>query len=352
MPNDLSLYITEPFTADPCLLAAEGNLDPEHACWQAIYAIESGSTRTGAGYGVYDHCAEIMIWCATENVLISYAEERNKNMGALSDEFLLQTAATINGITTQLLSNYQTPKICTMFTAGLRMASNVDYAAKFLQNELVVPLNMVSQYQEGAIAYAGVALEFNGNLIVWDSGGLSVQFTWEDDNAALNVAGMQISATSFLYKMQSSIPGLSADAYPMSPNLLNQAFALAKNEVSKIGILPRELEVVGVGGHRYTALHYAIMFGGAAEDSYTRDQLVKAILKLSELSFAEVKQLTAGSASLSEANRELSARRDLAALILIYTTMLEYNFKIVRVGGGSNLHGLAALECEMPPHRE
>jgi hypothetical protein len=333
---------------DLCALARHHAISVNDACLSTVMPIDSGSTRTTVSYGVYDRCNEIVDWCEVHHELISYVDETKTHAGSLSNGFLLMAAERINAVVEQLAIDYQVPEFsCAIATGGMRAATNAVEAAQQIASALDVPFYKVTQEQEGVIGFSGALVSTHipaNELLVWDMGGATQQKIWLSDGK-MQVEGLPIAAGNFLQKMQGQFVNLTTDIYPVEKEQLVEMISLASQEISAVTPLPQGKQVVGIGGHKYTAQVYAEAFAGAADDHYTFAQVEKALFALADSKLEDVMQLVVRKETMSAADQMLFAKRGLAAMLLIYTSMLHSGISVVYTADHSNLRGLAAMEC-------
>jgi exopolyphosphatase / guanosine-5'-triphosphate,3'-diphosphate pyrophosphatase len=145
-------------------------------------------------------------------------------------------------------------------TSGFRMARNAHEALARIVQETKIPLSVISGEQEAALAFsaAAAALKSDGkNLVVWDIGGGSLQFSMRTDHSRETRRDYVISSGhqgAELFRMEIAKRLNREAANPMAQSEMIQAIELAKQWSRAVNpkIIERlgrgDMRVVGMGG--------------------------------------------------------------------------------------------------------
>lgn len=253
------------------------------------------------------------------------------------------------------LSRYQPKRElehCAVATAAFRDANNGESYVQFLKHALDIPINLISQEEEGQLAYYGaVALLGNSTKppIVWDIGGGSMQLTYKDDRGDFHILGGELAANTFQSLVLEQIvqKDLSSSPHPMNTFEVNEAIKLAKeylifSEETKNFLKQKiihDTPVIAVGSvHNYGVQPLCKLITKGQGKQYTKNNLHQAINLLTDQTDAEILQL------LPDSNEQF-VKTQLTNLILVYAMMDLMGINEVHTLSSSNVQGLLLKGC-------
>lgn len=233
-------------------------------------------------------------------------------------------------------------------TAAFRAANNGAEVASFFEEKLDIPVNIISQEDEGKLAYFSAASQKEGEdtslPIVWDIGGGSMQLTFKDCADQFHIMGGTVASETFKSMVKEEVLhiGLNDSPNPMNANQVEAAMALAKTHLT-FDKLPTEIikdqiahgtPVIAVGSvHNFGIQPFAKLAGLNDGHYYTKDDLNHAIQLLTDKTDEEIMKI----GNLGDPK---FAQNHLTNLILVYAMMDVMGIDKVQTVKVSNVEGI------------
>jgi hypothetical protein len=167
----------------------------------------------------------------TERYFVNFYEGTKNQNKLLSSEIMSQGLQAIKNAIS-VARSFQVDGIALLATASLRDASNGDEFARLIENETDIRVHIVDQSLEGRLAFLAVLSHVNvdaENLIVWDIGGGSIQFTGLAKNGELRVDCGEKGVGAFTDHVIAHLQGHSLD-YCKTPNPMSAEDILQAKE--------------------------------------------------------------------------------------------------------------------------
>lgn len=241
-------------------------------------------------------------------------------------------------------------------TAAFRIAENAQEFVAQIDQELHIPVDIISQKDEGILGYQGAMLGAKdlavdnpvdlSDPIVWDIGGGSLQIVHQSETGEFDVMEGVVASGTFQALVNEHIKG--ASEHSASPNPLNfdefsQAQQLAHDyltfdpEVSA-KILPK-IEAGGsvyaIGSvHNFSIQNIVNKLNGEEKHGYTKSDVLAAAHTLIGLSDHQIADVSGGPVKFADSQ--------LTNLILIHAVMEKYGIKEVTTLKVNNTQGLIA----------
>jgi exopolyphosphatase/guanosine-5'-triphosphate,3'-diphosphate pyrophosphatase len=230
-------------------------------------------------------------------------------------------------------------------TAAFRTAINGETVAHSFTDKLDIPINIVSQDQEGMLAYYGAVSKIDSHIIsddpvVWDIGGGSMQFTYKDVSDHFHVLKGQLASQTFYSLATSNFSN------PMNESDVTAAIELAKahlglNTEMKAYVqhkIDNGIPIVAVGSvHNFSVQPLCNLAGTHPETNYyTKDDLRHAITLLTDKTNEEIY-------NISKVSNFNLAKEQLTNLVLVYATMDSMGIEKVHTIKTSNIEGVLTL---------
>lgn len=234
-------------------------------------------------------------------------------------------------------------------TAAFREAKNGELVATYFEEKLDIPVNIISQEEEGKLAYYSVFTQMEDDIteapIVWDIGGGSMQLTFKDQTDYFHVMQGKLASQTFQSLVCDQVLHIEATATPnpMNAEQVQAAIDLAKQHLifdpTTSDIIKQQIAnqapVMAVGSvHNFVIQPLCNLAGIHPNGSdYTKEDLHQAILLLTDKNDQEMMKLAALS------NPEL-VKNQLTNLILVYAMMDIMGIDKVHTVKSSNVEGL------------
>ncbi len=192
--------------------------------------------------------------------------------GSISDAAMERTIDAIGTMTTEA-RDLDATAIVALGTAGLRMARNAAQVIARIADRTGIRIEVVSGDEESRLAFLGVEQGLahgDGDLVVFDTGGGSTQFTFGHEGHVVERFSLPVGAVRLTERY-----GLGS---AVSLGRLHEATSAIRAELAPIGDRPRPDAVVGIGGAvtNLVAVHLAL-------DPYDPDRVRGARLEATEL---------------------------------------------------------------------
>jgi exopolyphosphatase/guanosine-5'-triphosphate,3'-diphosphate pyrophosphatase len=230
-------------------------------------------------------------------------------------------------------------------TAAFRTAVNGESVAEYFSDKLNIPIHIVSQDQEGVLAYYGAVSNIDNQImsddpVVWDIGGGSMQFTYKDISDNFHVLKGQMASQTFhdLIEPLFSTPMQEADV-AMAIELAKTHLGLnpeMKNYIQHK--IDNGIPIIAVGSvHNFSVQPLCNLAGTHPETHYyTKDDVRYALTLLTDKTEAEISKIS------NVSNLDF-AKKQLTNLILVYATMDSMDIEKVHTIKSSNIEGVLTL---------
>ncbi len=346
----------------PPNLAAQETSNPIVAC--AAYDIGSGATKfMGALVNVDNMSIEQIFSQGSFN--ISYREDlhqsANNQFSDLIQEMGLQALTQAHlqieqDYANTQLTGYGDIQHFAVATAAFRAADNGELVAEYFTNELNIPIRIISQEEEGKLAYYSAIsqqpTESTEMLpIVWDIGGGSMQLTFKDASDHFHIMGGEIASQTFQALVSQDILGLqdgSLSPNPMNAENVAAAITLAKShlqfDATSTAIIQQQIQndtsVFAVGSvHNFVITPLCKLAGLESDDNhYTKADLSLAIKFLTDKTDEQIMQL-------NHLPKLELAKNQLTNLILVYAMMDLMGIESVQTIKSSNVEGVLVMNA-------
>lgn len=242
-------------------------------------------------------------------------------------------------------------------TAAFRAADNGQVVADYFSAEFNMPVNIISQEEEGKLAYYSAVSQSDHNEttalpIVWDIGGGSMQLTFKDSSDHFHIMGGEIASQTFQAQVSEQIlkfEDSSTSPNPMSEANVTAAIQLAKElltfDPTATTIIKQQINegtpVFAVGSvHNFGITPLCQLAGIESDkDHYTQNDLMLAIKLLTDKTDAQIMQL-------NHLPNLALAKTQQTNLILVYAMMDLMGIDSVRTVKSSNVEGLLLMNAE------
>lgn len=192
--------------------------------------------------------------------------------GVISPEATRRTAEAIRGMVADARAHL-VREIAAVGTAGLRIAGNRDEVLSAIELHAGVPVEVISGEEESRLAYlaalAGLG-RVQGDVVVFDTGGGSSQFTFGRGGDVLERFSVDVGAVRFTKQF-------ALDAAVDRQTIADAKAAIAE-DLSRLAGRPRPDALVGMGGALTNMT--AVMLGLS---TYDPDRVQGAVLERSEV---------------------------------------------------------------------
>lgn len=238
-------------------------------------------------------------------------------------------------------------------TAAFRSAQNGQEYANSIMAETGISVNILSQAQEGQMAFFGAKDHAQSmgydDIVVWDIGGGSMQFTYQDDLGHFWVMGGELASISFQHVLQEAFKAKGIEhIHPMGEDNALWAIEWVKEKLcfeasAKEVIIDHQIHqgahVFGVGSvHNKTIMNFVNRVNGFESDHYTRSMLFKTIQVFCDKDIQEIHGLLGTHLPVEYAQNQLSN------MILVYGAMEKFGIERVYPLPSNNVDGIIALK--------
>lgn len=127
---------------------------------------------------------------ASESFTVQYQEELEKSPDGTFNEEVMQTGLDALKKSQEIAKKYKAEKVVAVATAAFRKAANVEEYIDRIHRETDVDVHIIDQNLEGILGFEATAAKLKAhpkNIVVWDIGGGSYQFTTLDEKNELLV---------------------------------------------------------------------------------------------------------------------------------------------------------------------
>ncbi len=245
---------------------------------------------------------------------------------------------------------------CAVATAAFRSAKDGQHFASQIHDNLGLPVEVLSQLEEGVIAYYGAlsqGISQQPSPIVWDIGGGSMQLTFQDSNGNFQMQGNEIASQPFLSLVLKEISNkatIDSSPNPINSYQIRSAIQLAKKhlmmEKPKSEAIQNKLAqgspVVGVGSiHNLVIQHMCNLVTQQDGHSCTKQELYKVITFCAGKTDEELLPL------MKTQNREF-VKSYVTNMILVYAQMDLLGIDKIQTSPTNNVEGLLLKGCKKP----
>lgn len=242
-------------------------------------------------------------------------------------------------------------------TAAFRVADNGLEVASYFSEELDMPINIISQEEEGKLAYYSAIsqqshLDDSALPIVWDIGGGSMQLTFKDSSDHFHIMGGEIASQTFQALVSEKVlnqPNGSISPNPMTEDNVQAAIQLAKEELqfdpATTAIIQHQInhdaKVLAVGSVHNFGISPLCQLAGIESDKnhYTQSDLLLAIKLLTDKTDEQIMQL-------NHLPKIDLAKNQLTNLIMVYAMMDLMKIETVQTVSSANVEGLLVMNAQ------
>ena len=197
---------------------------------------------------------------ANESFSVQYQEELEKSTDNCFNENVMKEGVNALKRSKEIAQKYGAEKVVAVATASFRKAYNAEAFIDRIQQETGVTVHIVDQDLEGALGFEATAAQVDASpneLIVWDIGGGSYQFTTLDDNGNLVVhRGLDASIpfkNRIIKQIKQENPNKIGTPNPLTLHQIKTAESHAVEVSKKVNNLFKEkianpnTKVIGIG---------------------------------------------------------------------------------------------------------
>lgn len=233
----------------------------EEVC-RAVFDI--GSNRTKMKVAIVDPKEQkVMRILADEKVLLPLRDDLLRSPTAtFSPEVIEQGTKVLKQFKDKAEQLGATEYAC-IATASLRAATNADQFMARVQEETAIPIQIISQEEEGTLGFRGVAMQMPDaqHLVVWDVGGGSMQLSTLQNADQLIIyhgkLGQKVFKAQVMKEVQKRDAALVRSPNPMIGSEVAKAIELARKDAKNVSpelgqkLKDPATEVVGIGLFSY-----------------------------------------------------------------------------------------------------
>lgn len=283
----LSALILLPLIAFACFALKQKGGKGEIAIRAAI-DIGSGSTKLKVAK-VNLKTRKIEKVLANESFSIQYQEELEKSKDNTFNEKVMQEGLICLQKSKEIAQKLGAEKVIAVATASFRKAANAEDFINTIYKETGIQVHIVDQDLEGALGFQATVAELDTapeNIIVWDIGGGSYQFSTLDEKGELIVHRGEEASIPFKTLVIKEIKNKNPH-HISSPNPLNleeiqkaeaHAFEISQkvDQLFKEKIASSDTKVVGIGN----IFAYRIYPLVEEKSTFTKEELSKKVYEL------------------------------------------------------------------------
>lgn len=226
---------------------------------RAALDIGSGATKLKVAQ-VNLKTQKIVKVLVNESFPVQYQEELEKSTNNTFNEQVMNTGLDALKKSQEIAYKYGAQKVVAIATASFRKAANVQEFLDRIYSETGIQVYIIDQQLEGILGFEATASQFNvrpEDLVVWDIGGGSFQFSTVDEDGEIIVhRGLDASIpfkNHIIKEIKLEDPNVVTTPNPLSRIELRDAEYHARqiskkvDEVFKSKIGNRNTKVVGIG---------------------------------------------------------------------------------------------------------
>ncbi|MBS0289352.1 MAG: hypothetical protein JSS07_04865 [Proteobacteria bacterium] len=206
---------SNPNSTDPNL-----SINDQNNCTVARLAFDIGSGGTKVKGAIINICAGTQEEIYSQQYAIKYRADLDKSAdNTFSDKIQQEGLKAITHAQQEFQDKVAqeypqlTIESCGIATAAFRSAGNGEAVAEKFSTILNMPIDILSQQEEGKIAYQAALGKAQANKqtlndpIVWDIGGGSMQFShWDRDSDTFTMCGSEVASQTVFKLITSNIP--------------------------------------------------------------------------------------------------------------------------------------------------
>jgi exopolyphosphatase/guanosine-5'-triphosphate,3'-diphosphate pyrophosphatase len=224
-----------------------------------------------------------------ESFTVQYQEDLEKSPDGAFSEQVMKTGLDALKQSHAIAQKYQAEKVIAIATASFRKATNVQEYTNKIQRETGVEVHIIDQQLEGILGFQATAAQLATdpkNVVVWDIGGGSYQFSTLDPAGSLSVYQGTDASIPFKNHIITHIKQQNANLVstpnPLTPDQLHQAENHALHISKKVDTLFKkklsnpQTKVVGIGN----IFAYGIYPLVDKKASFTQKELTAKVLHL------------------------------------------------------------------------
>lgn len=196
-----------------------------------------------------------------ESFSVPYQEQLEHSPNRMFNESVMRTGIDALKKSQDIARQYHAQKVVAVATAAFRNAANSEDFSKKILEETGITVNVIDQELEGKLAFEAVASSQGHSsptdLIVWDIGGGSFQFTSQDSKGNFQIYRGTEASVPFKNRIIQTIQNRNikehSTPHPITVGEIRQGEALAReiaqkvDQVFKDKIQSPKTEIVGVG---------------------------------------------------------------------------------------------------------
>lgn len=275
--------------------AAPGLLASPPSCLKTRAAFDIGSKGTKVKVAQVDVCsAQVVKLLLEKDIKVGYKQDLVASpdgnfSGAVMDEGIRALKGLKSEVAVFLPTAYSA-----VATAAFREARNAVPFVGRIRAETGIPVRIISQSSEGALAFKGavqVAHAQPGRTVVWDIGGGSQQISVSNPDGSVTVAGNQLGSVAFREYVVTQIEHKAPDASPNPLKEKEAQLALQAAEAAGKQIDPEvaqrfsqpQVVVFGLGG-----THASVSDQAGSGKRFRLDDLETAFRRSSGLTDAQL----------------------------------------------------------------
>jgi len=195
-----------------------------------------------------------------ESFPVQYQEELEKSTDGKFNESVMATGLEALKKSKEIAQQQGASKVVAVATASFRKAANVQDFIKRVNQETGVQIHIIDQHLEGVLGFEATTAQFGSDpkdVVVWDIGGGSFQFTALDDKGEIIVyrgVDASIPFKNYIIKhIKKEDPNLVSTPNPLNRAELRDAGLYARQISTKVDTIFRDkirnpkTKVVGIG---------------------------------------------------------------------------------------------------------
>jgi len=226
---------------------------------------------------------------ADESFSVQYQEELEKSKDNTFNESVMGEGLNALKKSKEIAEKYGAKKVVAVATASFRMAANAEKFIEVIENETGIKIHIVDQNLEGALGFEATAAEVDSSpvdLVVWDIGGGSYQFSTLDEAGNLIVhRGLDASVpfkNRIIKHIKQENPNKVRTPNPLTLSQIKDAESHAIEVSKKVSLFFKEkianpnTKVVGIGN----IFAYRIYPLLDKQNKFTKNELLKKVYAL------------------------------------------------------------------------
>jgi exopolyphosphatase / guanosine-5'-triphosphate,3'-diphosphate pyrophosphatase len=195
-----------------------------------------------------------------ESFPVQYQEELEKSKDGKFNESVMATGLDALKKSKEIALKHGASKVVAVATASFRHATNVEAFIKQINDETGIKIHVIDQHLEGVLGFEATAAQTTAhpkNVIVWDIGGGSFQFTTLNENGEIIVhRGVDASIpfkNHIIKHIKNEDPNLVATPNPLNRTQLRDAGIFARQVSTKVDAVFRDkikdpnTKIIGIG---------------------------------------------------------------------------------------------------------